>query len=215
LIHPKKSTGKTKRPRGLKLTTIMTPIRGLAFLLLLTLSLPATADFAAGVAAARTGDYEAARREWLPLAQAGHRDAQFNLALLYENGLGIAADAAQAAHWFERAAEQDDRTAQAYLGEMYGNGLGVKRNDVAALKWFRRAAELGHAVSQYNVGLFYATGRGVAPSDVQAYAWLTVGMENGAPRTELRDTLARHMSAEHLEEAKALVAEVRKACRLP
>ena len=192
----------------------MKPIRGLAFLLLVTAPTLAPADYAAGVSAARSGDYEAARREWLPLAKAGHRDAQFNLALLYENGLGIAADAAQAAHWFERAAEQDDRTAQAYLGEMYGNGLGVKRDDVAALKWFRRAAELGHPASQYNVGLFYATGRGVEPSDVQAYAWLTVGMENGAPRTELRDTLARHMSAAHLGEARALVAEVRKRCRV-
>lgn len=192
----------------------MTPIRGLAFLLLVIASTLASADYAAGVSAAKSGDYEAARREWLPLAQAGHRDAQFNLALLYENGLGVAADAAQAAHWFERAAEQDDRTAQAYLGEMYAGGLGVGRDDVAALKWFRRAAELGHAVSQYNVGLFYATGRGVEPSDVQAYAWLTVGMENGAPRTALRDTLARHMSAASLKEAAALVIEVRKACRL-
>ena len=172
------------------------------------------ADYAAGVAAARAGDYETARREWLPLAQDGHRDAQFNLALLYENGLGIAADGARAAYWFERAAEQDDRTAQAYLGEMYAKGLGVARNDAAALKWFRRAAELGHAVSQYNVGLFYASGRGIEPSDVQAYAWLTVGMENGAPRTELRDALGRHMSAASLQEANALVEEVRKRCRV-
>lgn len=192
----------------------MTPIRGLAILLLAIAPTLANADYAAGVSAAKSGDYETARREWLPLARTGHRDAQFNLGLLYENGLGVAADGAQAAYWFERAADQDDRTAQAYLGEMYAGGLGVRRDDVAALKWFRRAAELGHAVSQYNVGLFYATGRGVEPSDVQAYAWLTVGMENGAPRTDLRETLARHMSAASLKEAEALVIEVRKACRL-
>ena len=192
----------------------MAPIRGLALLLLVSASTLANADYAAGVSAAKSGDYERARREWLPLARTGHRDAQFNLGLLYENGLGVAADGAQAAYWFERAADQDDPTAQAYLGEMYAGGLGVGRDDVAALKWFRRAAELGHAVSQYNVGLFYATGRGVEPSDVQAYAWLTVGMENGAPRTDLRETLARHMSGASLKEAEALVIEVRKACRL-
>ncbi|MGQ0547934.1 MAG: tetratricopeptide repeat protein [Betaproteobacteria bacterium] len=192
----------------------MTPIRGLAFPLLVSAPTLASADYA-GVSAAKSGDYETARREWLPLAETGHRDAQFNLALLYENGLGVAADAAKAAYWFERAADQGDRTAQAYLGEMYANGLGVERDDVVALKWSRRAAELGDAVSQYNVGFFYAMGRGIEPSDVQAYAWLTVGMENGAPRTELRDKLARHMSAAHLEEAKALVLEVRKACKLP
>jgi TPR repeat protein len=187
------------------------PRAALALLLALATAVSA-ADFEAGVAAARAGDYRTALKEWEPLGMAGHRDAQFNLGLLYENGLGVAADAAKAVYWYGRAAEQDDRVAQAYLGEMYANATGVARDDVVALRWYRRAAELGHARSQYNVGLFYALGRGVAPSDVQAYAWMTVAFENGAPRTSLRDALARHMSAASLEEAKRLVSDVRQRC---
>jgi TPR repeat protein len=189
--------------------------RALASLLLaLAAAAPARADFEAGIAAARAGDYATALREWRPLAHGGHRDAQFNLGLLYENGLGVAADGGEAARWYRRAAEQDDRQAQAYLAEMYAKGLGIPRDDIEALRWYRRAAERGHAASQYNVGLFYATGRGVAPSDVQAVAWITVSLENGAAPTELLGVLRKHMSAASMREATRLADEVRRQCRL-
>jgi len=189
-------------------------LRTLSCLMILVAAPPALADFEAGAAAARAGDFERARREWLPLAEGGHRDAQFNLALFYENGLGVAADGAMAAHWYRQAAEGDDRTAQAYLAEMYAQGLGVARDDVEALRWYRRAAESGHPASQYNVGLFYAIGRGVAPNDTQAYAWLTVAHENGAPPTELLAFLKKHMNAASVREAERLVGEVRRRCNV-
>jgi TPR repeat protein len=189
--------------------------RALACVLLaLGAALPARADYEAGLAAARAGDYVAAVREWRPLAEAGSRDAQFNLGLAYENGLGVPADARAAERWYRRAAEQDDRQAQAYLAEMYAQGLGVERNDIEALHWYRRAAERGHAASQYNVGLFYAVGRGIEPSAVQAVAWITVAQENGAERTELLETLKRNMSAGSLREALRLAEDVRRQCRL-
>jgi TPR repeat protein len=189
--------------------------RALAGLLLaLAAALPARADYEAGLAAARAGDYATALQEWRPLAEAGNRDAQFNLGLLYENGLGVAADGEQAARWYRRAAEQEDREAQAYLAEMYAKGLGVARNDIEALRWYRAAAERGLAAAQYNVGLFYATGRGVAPSDVQAVAWLTVARENGAPPTELLGVLTQHMSSDRKQEALRLADDVRRQCRL-
>lgn len=183
-------------------------------LVALAAAAPAWADYEAGLAAARAGDYASAVREWRPLAEQGHRDAQFNLGLAYENGFGVGVDAAQAARWYRRAAEQDDRQAQAYLAEMYAQGLGVERDDREALHWYRTAAERGHAASQYNVGLFYAIGRGVEPSDVQAVAWIMVSHENGAPKTDLLDTLRRHMSPSHLEEAKRLADDVRRQCRV-
>ncbi|MGD9953405.1 MAG: tetratricopeptide repeat protein [Burkholderiales bacterium] len=185
----------------------------------LVLALAATApagagDLEAGVAAARRGDYGAALREWRPLAEAGNPHAQFNLGLLYENGLGVPADGAEAARWYRRAAEQNDRQAQAYLAEMYAQGLGVARDDVQALHWYRLAAQRGDAASQYNVGLFYAAGRGIAPSDVQAVAWLSVAHENGAPPTELLETLWKHMPAASLTQAERLAEDVRRQCRV-
>lgn len=183
------------------------------FLLLLALPLGAAADFESGVAAAQAGDYGTALREWQPLAEKGNVEAQFNLGLLYEYGLGVPQDGAAAARWYRRAAEQNDRKAQAYLGEMYAQGLVVPRDDAQALRWFRRAAELGDGASQYNVGMFYATGRGVAPSGVLAVAWLTVALENGAKPTDLLGLLEQKLSAREVTEARSLVREVRRQCR--
>lgn len=185
-----------------------------ACLLALAAPLAAAGDFEAGVAAARSGDYQRALREWKPLAEAGKRDAQFNLGLLYENGLGVPKDPATAATWYKRAAEQDDREAQAYLAEMYAQGLGIPRDDTEALRWYKRAGELGHAAAQYNVGLFYALGRGVEPSDIEGYAWLKVGEENGAKSTGLLETLKKNMSPERLEAAEGRADDVRRHCKL-
>ena len=50
------------------------------------------ADFDAGLAALQEGDYAAALREWTPLAERGDAVAQFNLALMYDNGQGVRQD---------------------------------------------------------------------------------------------------------------------------
>lgn len=112
-------------------------------LLLLAAPLPALADFEAGVAAARAGDYELARREWQPLAEAGNPDAQFNLALLYENGLGVARNDIEALAWYRRAAELGDPGAQRNVGVFYAFGRGVAPNDVLAVAWLTVAQENG------------------------------------------------------------------------
>ena len=120
-----------------------TPRRTLLLLLLLAAPLGAFADFEAGVAAARAEDYPAALREWLPLAETGHRDAQFNLGLLFENGLGVARDDAEALRWYRRAAEAGDAAAQYNVGLFYAMGRGVAPNDVQAYAWLSVALENG------------------------------------------------------------------------
>jgi len=119
------------------------PRRILLLLLLLAAPPGALADFEAGVAAARAGDYAAALREWRPLAQSGHRDAQFNMGLLYENGLGVARDDAEALRWYRRAAEAGDAAAQYNVGLFYAMGRGVAPNDVQAYAWLSVALENG------------------------------------------------------------------------
>ncbi len=46
--------------------------------------------------------------------------------LIYEKGIGTAADSVQAAKWFQKGAELGHPIALAHLGEMYWNGIGVK-----------------------------------------------------------------------------------------
>ena len=42
------------------------------------------------------GDYEAAYNEWLPLAELGDAEAQYNLGVLYDEGAGVEQDLATA-----------------------------------------------------------------------------------------------------------------------
>ena len=107
-------------------------------------SLPTLADFASGLAAYQQGDYAAAYHEWLPLAEKGSADAQFNLGLMYVDGKGVPQDYTQAANWFLRAAEQGQVEAQHNLGALYGVGRGVKRDYVQAYKWLNICAAGGN-----------------------------------------------------------------------
>ena len=52
------------------------------------------------------GDYAAAFKLWLPLAEAGSARAQENIARMYERGQWVAQDSAMANEWYRRAAEQ-------------------------------------------------------------------------------------------------------------
>lgn len=89
------------------------------------------------------GDYDAAYNEWLPLAELGDIEAQYNLGVMYDEGAGVEQDLARAADWYRKAAEQGFMDAQTNLGLMYYHGQGVTRDLREAVKWFRCAAEQG------------------------------------------------------------------------
>ena len=48
-----------------------------------------SADYQKGLAAAKSGDFATALREWKPLAEQGDADAQYNLGLMYRKGKGV------------------------------------------------------------------------------------------------------------------------------
>src|SRR5581483_1338393 len=58
-------------------------------------------------------------------AEAGDAAAQFNLAVLYARGDGVAQDYARAASWFREAAINGNVPAQFNLGVLYERGLGM------------------------------------------------------------------------------------------
>ena len=103
----------------------------------------AVADFWAGLEAYKRGDYATAYKEWLPLAEQGHADAQFNLGLMYAKGEGVPQDDAEAVKWYRLAAEQGEARAQTNLGFMYYKGEGVPENYVRAFAWINLVAAQG------------------------------------------------------------------------
>ncbi len=97
----------------------------LALAMLTSLAASAWADYEAGAAAARSGDYATALREWQPLAEQGHARALIELGFMYANGHGVARDDAEALRLYRRAAEQGAALGQFNTGYMYLNGLGA------------------------------------------------------------------------------------------
>ena len=106
----------------------------------LGLMAPALAGLDEGEAAYQRGDYATAIREWRPLAKQGVADAQYNLGVMYGEGLGVPQDYAKAVGWWRKSAEQGHATAQYNLGVAYHNGEGVPQNYAQAHMWHNLAA---------------------------------------------------------------------------
>lgn len=122
--------------------------RRLALILLLLasqLSVATPSGFERGMEALMRGDYAVAYCQWLPLAQKGFADAQYNLGWLYANGNGLAVDIAQALDWWRKAARQGHADAQFAVALTYTTGEGVKQDLQKATDWYLSAARLGHA----------------------------------------------------------------------
>lgn len=105
--------------------------------------------------ALRGGEYVAydraslasALQVWLPQAEAGDQVARTNVGEIYEKGLGAAPDYANAAKWYQLAADQQYGRALTNLGFLYERGLGVPKDAVAALKLYRKAAGIAGTIS--------------------------------------------------------------------
>jgi len=135
-----------------------------------------------GLAAYRSGNYLAALKEWLPIADLGDTGAQVYLGSMYKDGKGVAQDYRQAVAWYSKAAERGDALAQANLGFMYANGLGVGVDEALAARLYRSSADLGEAYSQCSLAEMYENGKGVAQDYSQAMFWYTKAAEQGYGR---------------------------------
>ena len=99
--------------------------------------------FAKGLAAAQSGDYATAMKEWQPLAEQGNANAQSNLGVMYEHGDGVIQDYAEAVKWYRLAAEQGNASAQNNLGVRYESGLGVLQDNILSHMWYNIASANG------------------------------------------------------------------------
>ena len=140
-------------------------------------------------------------------AAQGFAGAQNNLGAMYEQGLGLSKDEAEAARWYRKAAEQGNAYAQHSLGSMYREGRGVPQDLVESAAWIRRAAEQGHLSAFRELGQMYWKGSGLPQNDVLAYMWWKIaairGDEEGA-------TLSRMAAAKMMPGPVAEAEEMAK-----
>jgi len=113
-----------------------------------------------GLAAYRVGDFAAARKSWLAVAERGSPEAQFMLGHLAQHGLGRPWSFREAAQRYAVAAEAGLPEAQLALGELYLEGLGVQVDPEAGMAWLRRAADSGQpqALLRYGEAALHGAG---------------------------------------------------------
>ena len=175
----------------------------------------AAAGFDDGMAAAKRGNYVAAYDIWQTLAERGDTRAQYNIGVLYDQGLGVPQNFAEATRWYRLAAERGHVDAQANLGYAYEQGRGVTLDFAQAAKWYRKAAERGDVVAQANLGTLYANGLGVEQDDVQAHMWFNLAASRAERRkirrnlVRKRNRIAARMTPEQVTEAQRLASEWR------
>jgi TPR repeat protein len=83
----------------------------------------------------------------------GYADAQLVLSTFYLMGRGVPKDAAEAAVWLRKAAQQGRPDAQFMLAFDYERGRGVSRDDAQSLVWLRKAADQGYPAAMTSLGL--------------------------------------------------------------
>ena len=116
--------------------------------------------------------YQVAQVSFVNAAKDNHGPAQHALGVMYLQGMGVPANAAGAAQWLQKAADQQVPDALYNLAQLYEHGHGVRQNLTHAFTLYDQAANLGqpatqagqpaiigHPPSQYNLGLFYYQGR--------------------------------------------------------
>ena len=101
------------------------------------------------------GDYATfveTRRE----AVAGQAKAQYQLGLMYANGVGVEQNYQEALRWYHKAAEKGYSPAQYILAGKYASGQGVDRDIRQALSWYLKASEKGNSRALFKLGQMFS-----------------------------------------------------------
>lgn len=103
-------------------------------------------------------DYKKAALWFREAALGGVANAQYNLGVLYHQGLGVEKNMDTAIGWYKAAAGQGHPEAAYNLGIAYIEGVGMQYSPQQAARYFERAAESGIPEAAYNLGLIHENG---------------------------------------------------------
>lgn len=134
------------------------------------------------------------------LASQGVPEAQFNLALLNNNGLGTPKNFKMALYWSWYAHLNGHTTALTQVNSIYGSITEALRDTVANLiiEELLSAANTGDHLSALKLGQTY-TGLLVTPDYPSAYLWLSIAQAYGIEQaSELLAETAKQLTVEEI-----------------
>ncbi len=141
----------------------------------------------------------------LKAAKQGDAKAQFAMAIIFYEGLGVSKNEEQAVSWMTKSASQGFAKAQFGLGLMYESGIGVNIDNEQAVEWYMKAADQGFAEAQFNLGTMYSSGLGVDRNPILAYQWFSLAANQGHQNAKQEQaSLRQQLSLQEVNEANRL-----------
>jgi hypothetical protein len=160
----------------------------------MTMPGPATRQYCAKLPAAelfdqarvrfQSGDHAGAAQMVRKAADAGNVEAQLRLALMCDQGDGVARSSKAAFGWYSRAAAQGEPESQNQLGAYYELGQGVAENWDLAAKLWQASALQGWGKGQSAFGRAYQFGIGVPQNRDEAIAWFRKAAAQGIGKAD-------------------------------
>lgn len=134
-------------------------------------------------------DYKAAADTYLLLAdEVADADALFSLGTLYERGLGVPLDTAEALRYYYRALAVGSADAMCYLGDYHRAGKQLPLSPQKAFNYYQLASQMSgrDAIGLYYVGRSYLEGCGVQRDTIAAMAYLEKAAVRGIEQAAVR-----------------------------
>lgn len=142
-------------------------------------------------------------------AAAGSPEAQFELAKLYERGVGVEIHYDRALALYQEAAEQEFADAINDLGFLhYQGGLGLPPNPQKALTLFERAADLRHPQAQFNFAALIDDGLIASKGPEDAAKYLYAALRSGS--SDVLNLLSERPAMFSDKTRRALQTELKK-----
>ncbi len=150
-------------------------------------------------------------REWFERAASlGEPDSMLELALIWDEGLGVTADDKRHVEWLRKSAEFGNGQALRILASRLYNGTDGPRDQAGARRLLVKAVEAGNLDAHANLAFFLIEGHG-GPKDIAGARTL---LEKGIARQNLASIVEMAKSQEKGVFGRADLAEARKFYRL-
>ncbi len=120
-----------------------------------------------------------ARDIMLSAASIGFAPAQFEIGKMYYKGIGYERNYKEAAHWYQKAIDQDNADAMAWMSDLYIYGYGVEKDYNKALELIKRSADKGNGYGISNLGYMYFKGYSVNKDCDKALSFFRKSAEMG------------------------------------
>jgi localization factor PodJL len=112
-------------------------------------------------------------------AAKGDPKALFEIGSRYAEARGVKEDMAEAAKWYQKAADLGFAPAEYRIGNFYEKGTGVARDIAKSKTWYQLAAEQGNASAMHNLAVLYAMAADGTTDNQSATHWFQEAADLG------------------------------------